>query len=362
VKVLAFIVCVASIAASQAAPRPFPYVLRISHETFDDYSCALLQASGAFHLEFAHRGDIKVYEGTTSTEDVFKVKQILERPQLAALSQEQVEKPIVRGRIEKLQLTIYRRDRWQDLFFQSVESELPVRESLEALVSWLDGLHKIPHQEFSEDERRENCLPPTEIVLKKRAPNAPPPPQSFMSTGWAVKSVLNIPPLAPPAPTAPAPIRPLLRVYSFAVGTNDARQFCTLIADNGSYRFENHFQKMGKPVSTEVKAGRLGSEELTQLHAILDNPGLLKIRHREPRGSTVVPMLGDMMNLSIIRATGEQNVILSSSYGRQFGSFYGGDADTGVARILTKFLSDQIEKSPAEVLQKPAQNNCTELP
>jgi hypothetical protein len=360
VKALAFVLCVASVAASQST-RPFPYLLRISHETFDDYSCALLQTSGAFHLEFAHGVDVKVYEGTTNPEDVLKVQHILERPELAGLSQEQIEEPIVRGRTEKLQLTIYRQHRWQDLFFQSVESELPFKESVEPLVGWLDNLHKLPHKEFSEDAGVQHCLPPTEIALKKRDAE-PPPPHSFTSTEWAVKSVLNLPPLASPATSAPAPIRPLLRVYSFAVKTSDARQFCTLIAENGRYRLENHYQKMGKSVSTEVTAGTLNPEELAQLHALLDNPGLLKIRHHEPRGSTVVPMLGDMMNLSIMRQAGEQNVILSSSYGRQFGSFYGGDADTSVARNLTKFLSDHIENRPAEVLQKSAQNNCTELP
>ena len=360
-KALAFVLCVASIAASQATQRPFPYVLRISHETFDDYSCALLQTSGAFHLEFAHGDDVKVYEGTTSAEDVLKIQQILERPQLAGLFQEQVEEPIVRSRTEKLQLTIYRHDHWQDLFFQSVESEEPFQRALDPLVRWLDDLHRLPHKVFSEDEGKQNCLPPRKIALKKRDP-PPPPPQPIASTDWAIKSILKVPTLAPAIPTAPASIRPILRVYSLAVGTREAQQSCALIAENGRYRFENHYQKTGRAVNMGITSGKLNSEELAGLRAILDNPALLKIQHHEPRGSAAVPMLGDMLNLSIMRPEGEQNIILSSSFGRQFGSFYGGDADTSVAHDLTEFLKDHIENAGASILNKSARNDCTELP
>jgi len=122
--VLSFIILSVSFATSQADSRS--YLLRISHETFDDYSCALLQSNGAFHLEFARGYDIHVFEGAASRENVVRIQAILDRPELSSLLQQQIEEPIVRGRTEKLQLTIYRRDHWQDLFFQSVESEKPV--------------------------------------------------------------------------------------------------------------------------------------------------------------------------------------------------------------------------------------------
>lgn len=360
-KVWLFIASVAALASAQSDSRPYPFLLRISHETFNDYSCALLQTTGAFHLEFARGGDIKVFEGVTSPEDVSKIQRILEGPPLQVLSQEQIEEPIVRSRTEKLQLTIRRHDHLQDLFFQSIESEEPFKHLLEPLVGWLDDLHKLPHKEFSEEEGKQNCLPPREIVLKKRD-SFPTPSRSFTPSDWAAKSVLKVPPLAPMAPTKPVPVRPLLRAYSFAVKSSDARQFCTLIADNGRYRFEDRYQKMGKPVNSKITVGVLNSEERAQLLTILDNPRLARIRHHEPRGSTVVPVLGDMLNLTITRPTGDQNIILSSSFGRQFGSFYGGDADIAVAHNLTKFLKDRIENSKAETLDKSARNDCTELP
>jgi hypothetical protein len=354
-------VCVAPLAAPQVDRQYSPSLLRISHETFNDYSCALLQENGAFHLEFAHGDDLKVFEGTTNGGDVQKVQQLLANPQLTALSQEQIDEPIVRGRTEKLQVTVYRHDHWQDLFFQSVESEEPFERALEPLVQWLDDLHKLPHKTFTEDEGKQNCLPPRKITLKKRDAN-PPPPQPITSTDWAIKSILKIPALAPAVPAAPASIRPTLRVYSLAVRTSEAQQSCALIAENGRYRFENHYQKMGRAVNIGITSGKLNSEELVELRAILDNPTLMKIQHHEPRGSAAVAMLGDMLNLSIIRPEGEQNIILSSSFGRQFGSFYGGDADTSVAHDLTEFLKDHIENAGASLLDKSARNDCTELP
>ena len=119
---------------------------------------------------------------------------------------------------------------------------------------------------------------------------------------------------------------------------------------------------VGKPVNSRITVGVLNSEERAQLLTILDNPRLAQIRHHEPRGSAAVPMLGDMLNLTITRPTGDQNMILSSSFGRQFGSFYGGDADTAVAHNLTKFLKDHIENSKSETLEKSTRNDCTELP
>jgi len=357
--VLSFIFLAVSFATSQADSRN--YLLRISHHTFDDYSCALLQSNGAFHLEFQRGDDIHVFEGATSQEDVLRIQVILDRPELRSLSQQQIEEPIVRGRTEKLQLTIYRHDHWQDLFFQSIESEGPVEESVNELVRWLDELHKLPHQEFSEDKGKQNCLPPRLIALSKRDPSPPPAPP-VNRNNWGLKSVLKVPPLTPTVPTGTAAMAPLLRVYSVAVKSGDARRYCALIADTGWYRFEDSHQKTGKPLKTETSAGMLNPQEIAELRMILDSPMIAKIRHHEPRGSAEVPMMGDMMNLYIARPTGDQDIILSSSFGRQFGSFYGGDADVTVARDLTKFLEAHIENDKNGTLGSSARNDCTEIP
>jgi len=349
---------VVSFAACEAQPGPYPYLLRISHETFNDYSCALLQTSGAFHLEFAHGGDVKVHEGTTNVEDVKKIQRILEGPELADLSQRQIEEPIFSGATEKLQLTAYRGDHWKDLFFQSIESEEPFQQSLEPLVEWLDSLRKLPHKEFSEDEGKQNCLPPRKIVLKKR--NSVSFPDAVATHPLGTKSALKLPTLA--APSAMPSATPLLRVLSVVVGASDGRQFCALVADNGRFRFENHLQKAGKPVHSEIFAGHLSLDELMQLRSLLDAPALAKIQHREPRGTAAVPMMGDMLNLSISRPDGVQSIILSGRYGHEFGTVYGGDGDIRSASKLMEFLNRRLPEEKDGMLDKSARNDCTALP
>jgi len=172
---------------------------------------------------------------------------------------------------------------------------------------------------------------------------------------------MRAPQLVPSATTATVPVRPMLRAYSVEVKTSDARQFCALVAENGRYRYEDRYQRSGKAVSTRISTGVLKSDELQRLRTILDNPALAKIQHREPRGSAPVPILGDMLNLTIARPAGEQNIILSSRFGRQFGIFYAGDADAAVARDLTKFLKGEIGNNTGPS-DKSARNDCTELP
>ena len=357
---LAFLFCAVVTAVSQANKDPNPYLFRISHETPYNYSCALLQKDGAFHLEFARGDNIKVFEGAIDSAQLLRIRQVLDSPPIVTLSLEQIEEPLLRSWNEKLQLTIYRHDYSQELFFESIESEKPFKEPLNFLVRWLDGLPRLPHKEFSEDEGKQNCLPRTEIVLKKRDPNSPPPPV-FVPPSSGPRSALNPPPLAP-ARTAEPSFVPLLRVDSFAMNGGDARQFCVLVANDGRYRFENRVQKSRKPVNTAIRAGTLGAEQITDLRKVLDAPSLAKIRHREPR-NLVVPILGDILNLSIMRPEGEQKITLTSGFGREVGTVYGGDADISAARDLTRFLREQIEQSEAGTsLDKSARNGCTDLP
>ena len=356
---LAFVFLVASAAAAQAGSE-YPYLLRISHRTYDESSCALLQTNGRFHLELAREGgDVKVHEGTTSLEDVQKIQRILEHPELAGLSQRQIEEPIFSGRFEQLQLTTFRGDGWQDLFFQSAESEERFKDSLDPLVEWLDALHKLPHKELSEDEGKQNCLPPRKIALKQRETFSF--PEVVAPNPLGIRSALKLPPLVAPTPTLSS-ATPLLRLISVVVGSGDARQFCALIADNGRFRYENHLQKASKPVRTEIFAGHLSLDELSRLRSLLDTPELSSIQHHEPRGTDPVPMMGDMLNLSIARPNGVQEIILSSRYGHEFGTVYGGDSDIRAAAKLMEFLNHRLPEEKDGMLDNSARNECTALP
>ena len=68
----------------------------------------------------------------------------------------------------------------------------------------------------------------------------------------------------------------------------------------------------------------------------------------------IVPMMGDMLEISIARPTGIQHIILSSRFDRAgFPPFYGGDADIAAARPLLKFLSEHMENNTAGILDHP---------
>src|SRR6476659_7949830 len=160
----------ASSALGQAYPSNSPYLLRLDHYPFEDHSCALLQSSGDFHLEIDHGDRVKVFE-----------------------------EPIIRsGRYDKLQVTVFRGDGWQDLFFRSSDSQRAFKQSLQPLAHWLDDLHKVPHRELSEDAGKNNCLPRSPIVLQIRGR----PPHDEV-TAKTRADVLSSNPA--PQPTAPDP-------------------------------------------------------------------------------------------------------------------------------------------------------------
>ena len=365
-------ICIVSLlfcgmATGQAAPRApssYPYLLRLEHSNFEDHSCALLQNTGAFHFEVSRGDDVKVFEGLIATNDVLDIERDLNSDALVKASQQQIEEPLIRTRHDELQLTVFRGDGWQDLYFRSSDSQHPFEHWLQPLVHWLNNLHKLPHRELSEDEGKNNCLPPSVITLKRRDTEAS---SAEPITPKATTHVLSAGPAPQPQLTQPAKPQSapaLLRVYSFEMkAAGSAHESCALVANNGKYHFEDRTQKTGKPVNTKILAGQFTPEEIQQLHQILEDPSLVKIKHREPPGGMIVPMMGNLLNVSISRPAGVQHFILSSTYNRAgFATFYSGDGDVGNARPLLKFLSEHVENSAAGALDPASRNGCAEAP
>jgi hypothetical protein len=349
-----------SIASSQVNNRAYPYLLRLEHSNFEGHACALLQNTGAFHLEIDHGDQTKVLEGTIETNELLKIERTLNNEVPVNLSQEQIEEPLIRTRHDELQITVFRGDGWQDLYFRSSDSQQPFQHWLQPLVHWLENLHKLPHRELSEDEGKNHCLPPKVIALRKR--DAALPPKSLRpETATSVLSAGAAPQPRPSQPAKPQSVPALLRVYSFETKTERAHETCVLISENGKYHFEDRTQRAGKPVITEIMGGQIAAEELQQLHQLLEDPALAKIKHHEPPGGMVVPMMGDMLNISISRPAGVQQFILSSRFNRPgFAWFYAGDADVSTARPLLKFLSEHVESNQAGILDPASRNGCSE--
>jgi hypothetical protein len=357
-------VLLCGIASAQSnSGASYPYLLRLEHSTFTGHSCALLQTTGAFHLEFYHGDDIKVFEGSVPANDLLELEGDLNDESVVDLSQPQVEEPLLSTQIDELQVSIYRGDAWQDLFFRSRDSERPFDRWLQPLVRWLDNLHKLPHRELSEDQGKNNCLPRKPIRLRTRDAGAAPDAATPKTTAQILAIPASRPHPQPAQPRMPRPVPALLRVYSFAVQSGGAHESCVLLGENGMYRFEDRAQKVGKPVNTKIAAGQITPDDLQQLRHILDDPALAAVQHHEPPGHGDVPVIGDLLDITVSRPAGVQHVILSSRFRHpDFVAFYSGDADSSLAQPLLKFLSDHVENNPPGILDPSKRNGCSEAP
>lgn len=355
-------VLVCGIASGQTAS--YPYLLRLEHSNFENHACVLLQTSGAFHLEVDHGDNVKVFEGAIPSSDLKELESDLDSNPLMGLSQQQIQEPLIRTRHDELQVTVLRNDGWQDLFFRSSDSQQPFERSLQPLVRWLDNLHKLPHRELSEDEGKNNCLPPKPITLKKREADTTPAPVTSKTTAHILSSgPAAIHPQPQPSQQAQPQSAPaLLRLYSFDKRSDSAHESCALVGENGIYRFEDRTQKTGKPVNARIIAGQIKADELRLLHQLLDDPALEKIQHHEPRGG-FVNVMGGLIEITVSRPGGVQHVVLSPFFKRAGSmSFYAGDADSNVAQPLLKFLTEHVENNQAGVLDPSKRNGCSEAP
>ena len=356
---LIFLIITGICSFAQADSSSYPYLLRLEHDNSEDRLCVLLQTSGAFHLEMEQGDSTRIFEGTVGTKELEHLERDLDHDALTALSQQQIEEPLMRSR-DMLQINVFRTDHWQGLLFQSRESQEPFQQSVQPLIRWLHNLHKLPHQEFSEDAARNNCLPPKTIALKKRAgarlAGSSQPSPIIASRIVANQSLRPEPPQLSRHESVPV----LLHLFSSNKNAEGAHQYCVIIAENGDYRFENRTQKNGsKQVRTDVYRSRITADELQDLQHLLADPTLAEIGHHEPRGNSPVPVMGDMLDISIARANGVQKIILSSGFNRrQMGFFYGGDADLSVARPLLKFLSDHVERNKSGISDPALRNDC----
>ncbi|MBV9626298.1 MAG: hypothetical protein JOZ14_20205 [Acidobacteria bacterium] len=342
----------ARLAPSQVAASS--YLLRLEQGNLESHACVLLQNSGSFHLEIDHGDETKVFEGQLHPTQLAKIRQELDDPSLKALEQTKIEEPLVSSAVNDLRINVFRGDHWQELVFKSPESQQPYRRWLQPLVHWLSGLDRTPHRERSEDEGKNNCLPPKKVALKRRnAPRAEPGSETIGQGSGGPATV---------SPAPPSPPAALLQLLAVSVTSGGAKQKCMLIAEDGRYRFELRSQKSGRSqVDTQVAGGRLTAEELAELQGIVASPTLANIHHHEPPGGLVVRMMRDMVRLWIRRGTGTQEIVLSGPAQRNSGFFYSGDADLGRAQPLFEFLSAHIEQKRGN-LDPALRNDCREIP
>lgn len=332
-----------------------PYLLRVEHTSLESHSCVLLQKTGFFHLEADSGDSTRVFEGTLGTEELRRIQDALQDPELRALSQQKIEDPIIR-RAEFLALNISRGETWQQLVFRSAESQEPYRKSVQPVVRWLDELHKQPHKELSEYAGKNNCLAPGKIALKRRSEE--PPRQLVPHTDSPSTTAAN-----PGQAQPPEPISPLLQLSSLEVKSHTAYQSCVLLLSNGFYRAEQRAQREGsRKIDAKITGGQFTTEEISQVQQLLNDPGLAEIHHRKTSRATL-PMSGQMLNLQINRGSNQQDIVLSSTFKRRdIPFFYSGDGDIASAQPLLRFIGEHIWTAGSGRLDPDLRNDCQSAP
>ncbi len=345
------------LAAAKGLPesKAITYVVRVAQETFLDSTCVLLEDTGAFHFESGDRQQTKVLEGEISAAQLEALRQNLGK--FYDLSQADIEEPLIHGPRNLVDIHIFRKGDTKELLFRSGESQKAYAADLTPLLRWMYGLRKLPHRELSEDAGKRNCLPRKSLVLKSREKSPPQAPsiRTPLAAGRIAPSSRDV------APSHPL-VQTLVRLELMQKTSSDARQTCVLVAEDGQYRFERRQQKNGsRKVENSMAVGWLTAGDLTELRSILASPALVGIRHRAPPDGMPLHIKGAILELSINRASGIQDLILTDST-RRSTFFYSGDADITKAGTLLRYVGKRIEPRAAPAGKASELNGCGQLP
>ena len=293
----------------------YPYLLRIQRGTANSNSCLLLQQTGAYHLERTRDDTVEVFEGVLPSQELLQVRQQLELEQLRNLAQSEIANPLlVLGR-DKLQINVFRGNRWQDLFFPDEESQKPFAKLLVPLVDWFKSLPKPPYKKLTEDEGKNHCQTPGKVELKLRPSPTPaakeqaPLPSTQDSALTSNSSAAAAPSSASIVAPAHSPFVIRFETDDFSVGT---RAQCVLVYPDGRYHLEKAWQQFHNPVVSQVYEGSVGATELQALQQLLDDPNLKKMEQPNLKDAQIL-IRGGITNITISRGNQTQHLLFGDN-------------------------------------------------
>jgi hypothetical protein len=112
-------------------------------------------------------------------------------------------------------------------------------------------------------------------------------------------------------------------------------------------------------VENRIALGQITAEEMQRLEKILDAPALATIRHHEPPDTMPLNIMGSVLELSIVRASEVQELVLTDTQHRNT-FFYAGDGDISRAKALLQFVQENVEREKLRVTSSSELNGCSE--
>jgi hypothetical protein len=301
--------CVAPLLSQVPAKIPpsldsFRYLLRMQRVRRRDNVCLLLQKDGQYHFEHDHADKILIFEGTLSTQDFERIRNIIDADVLRSLSDSAIQRPLILTEDDIVQISIFRKNHWQTLYFPDKASRKPFKSSLDPLLASLDKVPKLDHQELSEDSGKNNCLTPQDPFLKKRQPNSTGQGKS-QTTEASGTSTISTPQVRTGRESSY-----VLRILETQMSSGGAKNSCVIVYPNGLYHREEKSQTFGGTVNIKIYEKKGTQAEVSELSRLLDVPALRSSYHYKL--PVEVPFLqAEIATLSIPRDTGIQELSLT---------------------------------------------------
>lgn len=326
-----------------AAAADYPFLLRLQRREYGSNACVLLRREGEYHLEQEGRRSTAVFEGTLSPAQLAKVNQWLNEPTLQHFSQKDVVVPLISRNNDQIQINILRSDHWQWLEFPDAESRKPLAFSLDPLLQWLKNLPKLPARKLSEDQGKNNCLPPREIELKRRG-----------EADSGKSPAAAHPESSPTEPHASF----LLRFEVDRYGSGTAERECIVVYPDGRYHAEKSSQSGGANMATQVYEARLSEGKLGNVRELLEKPDLAGLHEGN------LPQDAQAAEITVVwipRAEGLQTL----RFARNFSLWHAGrwnsvsnDPGARIAEPIQDWVRAELHPSRANQQKNVAGTNC----
>ena len=263
-------------------------VARLQRIHEGEFSCLHLRQDNHFHLEFLEDNKLDIREGALSEAASAAFQALLANQDLAALRQEQIREHLLsKERHIQLAINIHRTPGvatgWQNLLFNTTESQQDFRAQISPILKWFDSLRKEPHISLSEEKGRNNCRL-GKIKLKARAGTDNP---------------------------TPLPVPFLLRTVSTKFGGGYFEGHCAIVYPKGLYHLETAKRLSGESSRSIVYDDALSEAELITLRQLLDDPALVASTHFKT--SPNLPLVdSEFLSVFIPRADGTQRLAFAT--------------------------------------------------